>query len=352
MSSHIHELLKPKRIRIVIAAFAIVGTALLLRSFAATDGLFNGEAEQGNISGDLVSVRLTDDSASGDGFVTLHTQADPTPTPTADPTPSTNPTPIQPIDYLSAPCVAPVNFPPPPVGGMTYVNYNFAQGVTGLSSVTIEINLENDPGTASDFYLQAYDGNTNTGYGYYFGIQTNGRLIASIFGTTDTSNIVAGSGSYAEFGTNEGPYVSLRRDLGSLPPGSYTVNLNRSSYDGIGDWFDFFAITPGSPAIHIGSLRFPRTGAEPTTLSRSGGTWSEYWANNGSTLYPVPYVKVTSKFIEGKDQNGIVVTPLALNLDYSAMPNSDMRIIDIRSGTVHHEIGGNTSRCHVPGFVQ
>jgi hypothetical protein len=242
-------------------------------------------------------------------------------------------------------CVAPTNYPPPPVGGMTYTNWHFDTS-QGISSLQFTINIFNDPGNTSDEYLQLYDGNIDN-TGQYFGIQTTGTIIFSQWNTADLSNIELGPGATEVNGTETGSqFISLRYAAGDLPVGQYTVNMTRTNYDGTGDWFAYYITFPGQAQRYIGSIRFPR--ASPSiaaSFKDGGGSWTEFWNNNGTTLYPVPLWHVN---LEVRADSGLV--PNSAISSYSTMPDSDI-YAESPGGYVDFVIGGSTSRCHAAGYL-
>jgi hypothetical protein len=299
---------KNTKILVALLAFSIVATALLVISHAATPYLAI-EPEAAVLSG---SARVFDGyTASGTKYVEF--------------------------------CKPPTVFPNAPNGALTYLNWYFT--IPDINSVSHTVTSYNDSGNTSDIYLQLYDASID-GTGQYYGLQTTGMAIFSRFGTIDTSNIQAGPGATITNGTNEGPYISLRYDFGSMPTGTYNTRMVRTSYDGLGDWFSYFVKVPErSSETYIGAIRFPRANASvPASFADGGGTWTEFWDNNGTTLLPVPTwhtaVLVTA--------NGNTQPRYAMS-SYSAMPNSDQYADVTTNGLVHQVIGGSTPRCHPAG---
>ncbi len=243
---------------------------------------------------------------------------------------------------VSTTCVPPTVFPSAPNGGLTYVNWTFASST--LSSITNQISLNNNPGNTTEMYLQLYDANIDN-TGQYFGLQTSGLVLWSQFGTNNTADVVAGPGSTVVVGNNEGAYISLRHNFGSLPAGDYQTEVYRTSASNGGDWFSFYVTFPRSRSTYIGEMWFPRANASVAASFHSGGgTWIEDYQNNGSTLYPVPLWNV-STYITG---NGKSATHAVSN--YSAMPNSDI-YEQGNSHVVTQIAGGATPRCHPAGSL-
>lgn len=240
-----------------------------------------------------------------------------------------------------------LSFPPPPNAGMTYVNWHF--NVPDLHTFEFEIYIDNNPGTTSNLFLQLYDANID-GSAQYFGLQTTGLALFSRFGTANPADTIVPIGSTLALDGNpnngEGStYVSVRRNLGSLPAGWYSVRITRSSYDGAGDWFAYYVTPPSGAEQYIGSIRFPRTNQNvPASFRDGGGTWTEFWDNNGSVLNPVPLWRVRTSVTA----NG-VAADRAVSA-YSAMPNSDI-YAESPSGFVNHVLGGCTKRVHPAGSL-
>ena len=243
-------------------------------------------------------------------------------------------------------CIAPTNYPPPPMGGMTYTNWYFDTSQS-ISSLQFTINIFNNPGNTSDEYLQLYDANIDN-TGQYFGLQTTGTIIFSQWNTSDLSNIELGPGATEVNGTETGSqFISLRYDAGDLPVGQYAVNMTRTNYDGTGDWFAYYVTFPGQAQQYIGSIRFPRANPSiPASFHDGGGSWTEFWDNNNNaTLYPVPLWHVN---LEVRADNSLI--PNSAISSYSTMPNSDI-YAESSGGYVDFVIGGSTPRCHPAGYL-
>jgi hypothetical protein len=243
-------------------------------------------------------------------------------------------------------CVTPVNYPPPPVGGMTYTNWHFDTS-QNISSLQFTINIFNNPGDTSDEYLQLYDANIDN-VGQYFGIQTTGTIIFSQWNTSNLSDIELGPGATEVNSTESGSqFISLRYAAGGLPVGQYTVNMTRTNYDGTGDWFAYYLTLPAQAQRYIGSIRFPRANPSvPASFKDGGGSWTEFWDNNGNTtLYPVPLWHVN---LEVRANSNLV--PNSAISSYSTMPNSDI-YAESPGGYVDFVIGGSTPRCHAAGYL-
>ncbi len=77
----------------------------------------------------------------------------------------------------------------------------------------------------------------------------------------------------------------------------------------------------------------------------AAGSWTEFWDNNGDTLYPVPLWHVNLEITA----NGGLVPNSAVS-SYSTMPNSDI-YAESPGGYVDFVIGGSTPRCHSAGYL-
>lgn len=260
-------------------------------------------------------------------------------------------------------------FPDPPQGGMTYANWSF--GLEGLFQIETSFHLDNDPGPTSDLYLQLYDAPID-GTATYHGVQTTNLVIFSRFGTTDLNEVRPAPGARAVAGTDEGPFVSLRLPF-PLGAGSFRTRLRRAERgrgDGDeenqdGDWFELsIERTDGGPTDRtstsgtggggtraddapsvgeVGAIRFPRANRRvPATMADGGGTWTEFWDNNGPVLYPVPLWQIR---VDPPLANG-TTRARGVTLRYSQMPNGlidwDRRVGE--AGQVVTTIGGSTMR--------
>jgi hypothetical protein len=149
----------------------------------------------------------------------------------------------------------------------------------------------------------------------------------------------------------------MRYRLGS---GSFATMIRRSEPEGAGDWFEFSVsrFGPGDDAAAapagagdaapagagettlVGAIWFPRRDpGVPATLADGGGTWTEFWDNNGPVLVPVPLWMVR---VDPPVANG--TTPAeGVTLRYSRMPNSVIDW-DPERGQVVTTIGGSTTR--------
>jgi hypothetical protein len=238
-------------------------------------------------------------------------------------------------------CVKPTTYPAAPNGGMTYVNWTFNHA--GISSLTSTISVANNPGSNTELFLQLYDHNIDNTAQYY-GLQTSGLALWSQFGTNNTANVAPGPGSTVVVGNNEGAYVSLRHNFGSLPTGKYTTKVYRTTSTATGDWFAYYVTFPGKSATYIGSILFPRAVASvPASFKDGGGTWIEDYQNNGTTLYPVPLWNVTVGIVANS-----TVAPVHAVSAYSAMPNSNIKLSTAK-GHVNMVMGGSTPRCNPAG---
>jgi hypothetical protein len=338
----------------VVLIMVIIGTLLILQALAATDHI-SLEAEDGRSTGLVTDIN--DASASGGGFTRFESAPVPTPTPSPTPTPLVTPVPTHtatpvPTDPLAIACVPPTLFPPPPVGGMTYANWDFSNDQ--LSSITMEIEVLNDAGTGSTLYYQSYDGRINGLY-FYMGIQTNGMTLFSIFGAGEPVNARTGPGSTITNDLELGDqFLSVRHQYGSLPVGTYTTRLTKAEGGASGDWFDYYLTRPGESEQFIGGIRVARPVADtPLFMSDKGGTWTEFWANNYADrpLLPVPEFTVISTVKDARGPTGEALRLESVFLTYSSMPNSDMAVLDLNTLTVRHHAGGNTPRCHRVGTV-
>lgn len=233
-----------------------------------------------------------------------------------------------------------LRFPDPPEGGMTYANWRF--GRPGLSRVRSSFHLDNDPGPDSHLYLQLYDAPID-GQPTYHGVQTSDLAIFSRFGTTDAGHVRPAAGATVVTGTDEGPYVSVRRPF-ALDVGSYWSELRRSGHQGDGDWFEYVVGRAGGaePAAEtvVGAIWFPRRRPEsPATLADGGGSWTEFWDNNGPVLHPVPLWRLRLELPTAEDG----LTPEGVTFAYSRMPNADIGW-DPAAAQVTFVLGADTRR--------
>lgn len=224
---------------------------------------------------------------------------------------------------------------------MTYANWRF--GRQRIGEIRCSFHLDNDPGPRSDLYLQLYDAPID-GTGTYHGVQTIDLAIFSRFGTTDLGEVRPAEGAYAVAGTDEGPFVSLRMPY-RLGCGRFSSVLRRVDGDERGDWFELaFRRHDGATAAAgeesvLGAVRFPRRRPDvPASLADGGGTWTEFWDNNGPVLMPVPLwrVRIDPPLADGTPAEGVT-------LSYSRMPNSTIGW-DPALGQVVTTIGGDTRR--------
>jgi hypothetical protein len=219
---------------------------------------------------------------------------------------------------------------------MTYANWRF--GVAPISEVRCTFHVDNDPGPKSDLYLQLYDAAID-GTGTYHGVQTIDLAIFSRFGTVDVREVRPAPGAYAVAGTDEGPFVSLRIPY-RLGTGSFGSVLRRAEQEGDGDWFEWSLQRMDGGTTAVGAVRFPRRQRHvPASFADGGGTWTEFWDNNGPVLRPVPLWTVR---FDPPVANG--TTPAeGVTLRYSRMPNSVIRW-DRAARQVVTTIGGDTER--------
>jgi hypothetical protein len=223
---------------------------------------------------------------------------------------------------------------------MTYANWRF--GISPISQVRCTFHLDNDPGPSSDLYLQLYDASID-GTGTYHGVQTIDLAIFSRFGTVDVGEVRTAEGAWAVAGTDEGPFVSLRMKY-RLGAGSFATVLRRAGREGDGDWFEFLVERLAGSLVRdstlVGAIRFPRRRlGEPASLADGGGSWTEFWPNNGPVLLPVPLWKVR---LDPPVANGVAPAE-GVTLRYSRMPNAVIGW-DSTQGQVVTTIGGDTRR--------
>lgn len=229
---------------------------------------------------------------------------------------------------------------------MAYINWEF--GRPSIASLHFEVDITNDPGINSHLYLQLYDGSID-GTGQYFGLQTNGLVLFSQFGSNDLSRIELGPNSLAVPGTNEGLFISLRSQRDNLPVGRYSIDVMRTEPEpGRGDWFEYWVTYPNEDATYVGAVLFPRSrSSQPASFADNGGTWVEDWDNStGREGAPVRDVELWDVSVavstDGHD-------PIAANLSYGYMPNANITPNPDRS--VDITVGGETPRCTQPGRV-
>lgn len=226
---------------------------------------------------------------------------------------------------------------------MTYANWKF--GITDIFEVAVTAHIENDPGAQSDLYLQLYDAPID-GTPMYHGLQTTNLAIFSRFGTVDVGEVRAAAGAHVVSGTDEGPYVSLRMPF-AVSAGTYRTRLQRGAHEGEGDWFEFSVarFIAGEPDqqgawIEVGAIWFPRSRSQvPASLADGGGSWVEFWDNNGPVLHPVPFWRVR---LEPPIANR-TVRARGASLRCSRMPNGRIEW-DPQREQVVSSIGGDTWR--------
>ena len=235
------------------------------------------------------------------------------------------------------------DLPPMPIGGLAYVDWTFGRHDLSKIEHTVRVLTEGAPN--SDMYLQMYEANIGRIHQYY-GLQTtNGRCIFSAFELTKPEDARVGPGSYKLASDDEGNYVSVRRDFGSLPVGEYKTELVRAEADGESDWYDYYVTFPNADRHHIGGIRFPRTVAHsPVSIEDGGSTWLEFWDNSqgDSRFVPVPEWSV-SFAVTG---NGSA--PINARAKYSAradgynMPQADMNLQP--DGFLRIDVGESVAR--------
>jgi hypothetical protein len=224
---------------------------------------------------------------------------------------------------------------------MTYANWRF--GIPAISEISCRFHFDNDPGPKSDLYFQSYDAPID-GVGTYHGVQTIGLVIMSRFGMTDLAEVRPAQGAYSVAGTDEGPFVSLRMNY-PIGKGTFSTRLRRTNPDDqrTGDWFEYSVTRHSndeSETTVIGEMRFPRRShANPATFADGGGSWTEFWDNNGPTLLPVPLWIVR---IDPPVANGNCAATGA-RLHCSRMPNGVIGW-DPEARQVVTRIGGDTWR--------
>lgn len=225
---------------------------------------------------------------------------------------------------------------------MTYANWRF--GVPGVDQVAVTAHLDNDPGPRAHLYLQLYDAPIDATPTYH-GLQTIELAIFSRFGTVDLGCVRPAPGTEAVAGTDEGPFVSIRRHF-PLGPGTFKSCLARREPQGGGDWFEYQVarVHPGGgsplePTV-VGAIWFPRARpAVPARIGDYGGSWTECWDNNTGVRHDVPYWKVR---LDPPVANGNLRATGA-TLRCSRMPNGTIEW-DSQAEQVVSVIGGDTWR--------
>lgn len=258
-------------------------------------------------------------------------------------------------------CLSPETFPSAPNGGMQYVNYS--PTTTDINAVKATYKVDTSMSGTEETYLQFYEANIGRSH-QYFGMQTDApgapaaqMLIFSKF--VDSSEGRAGfaaevrsaSGSYAHIGTSEGNFVSLRRHVSMSISAWHTVEVKRAEAASLtlagtarqGDWYDYYY-----DGQSIGGIWFERNTASvdsPAAFQNYGGSWTEYWANNGTVLRPVPKQQFSMKPLQFNGGYGYNTVRSV----YSAMPNSDTSYVvadNAYEGDLLLKMGGDTPRCH------
>lgn len=268
------------------------------------------------------------------------------------------------VDPTLQTCVPPTSFPAPPNGGMQYINYVLPAG--SYHTVATEFAFKSSVTGTEETYLQLWDANIEAS-GQYFGVQTD----ATFGGGTAADQMLifskfipGGENRWGEaqevraYGSSTvtldeelgAPFVSLRRVVDLIRHRFYAVRVQRAesqslTLDGVsrvGDWFDYYFDDEC-----IGGIWFQRASAGVASkFNLTGGTWTEYWANNGGTLYPVPEQRF---FVKPLKFNGSYPYATVTSV-YSAMPNSDTAYIPATTshgGYFDLKLGGDTNRCHI-----
>jgi hypothetical protein len=135
----------------------------------------------------------------------------------------------------------------------------------------------------------------------------------------------------------------------AVGPGRYWARLQRVEADGGGDWFAYrLGPASDSEGSALGAIWFPRRQAgTPATIADDGGSWTEFWDNNGPVFHPVPRweVRIDPPVAEGG------LRPRGVTFSYSSMPNANIAW-DPEANQVVSSIGGDTRRVQGPGTVR
>ena len=245
-----------------------------------------------------------------------------------------------------------------------------------LSSVSFDLSIHRDPGTAVGEYLSPFNGDID-GAQIYFGIQTDvfkpgrtepgwntGRgigkgLLFSTWWSFDAADTRIADDGYIQLGTHEGRFVGVRRPY-EWAVGDYRVELARGEADAVGDWFDLTiqpiaARAEGGPlrpdptgdVCWIGAMRFKRSDpAVPATLSAEGTTFLEVYGGAETFAEIAPWWCDLQGYGDGE-------RPERATASYPAyphgqdVPNADTWY-DAQRDRVHLRFGGKTVRRHGP----
>lgn len=173
-------------------------------------------------------------------------------------------------------------------GGGLYWSWKWPAGAAyDIQQLDMDLSILMDPNTTDNLFFstELNCGTPALKSHFYYGLQINlegkGKgLIFSIFGTTDLSNCRTAGGSWAVAGTNEGPFISIRRLL-NWTTHRYFLRLiaSPSEDDAVGRWFNFYAIeTDTGDQTYVGALRFPKdaNGQYPSIMTDGFGSWIEH----------------------------------------------------------------------------
>lgn len=228
----------------------------------------------------------------------------------------------------------------PDTDWLTFQLMDFDASVTDLNKITQYIRIFNrvDP-AASALYLQIWDCYIDGVYSYH-GLQSQGRVLWSRWGTGDTlADIQAGPGATALLGGGEGESLSLRKEYGELPVGDYTSRFERQEFDGTGDWWAYYVQFPGQTEDLIGRMRFHRTTVGVPAKSTAGGMGVECWDYQPGIL--PPQWRVAIKTLGNNN-----LLPDRMRAAYKAQPNADIYAEYPPGEYMHHVLGGATTRNH------
>jgi hypothetical protein len=173
-------------------------------------------------------------------------------------------------------------------GGGLYWSYQWPTAAAyDIQQLDMDLSILMDPNTTDNLFFstELNCGTPTLKTHFYYGLQINlegkGKgLIFSIFGTTDISNCRTPEGSWAVFGTNEGPFISIRRFF-NWTTHRYILRLisTPSEDDAVGRWFNYYAIDADTgEQTYVGALRFPRdsSGKYPSIMTEGFGSWIEH----------------------------------------------------------------------------
>ncbi len=234
--------------------------------------------------------------------------------------------------------------------GLAYVQWSFNNSL-GSKDITFDIKIYNALDVSNGIYFGVYSSKIN-GIPFYLGLQTDvyksghggqGKgVIFSRWETTDKSNVkTEAPTSWAEAPFGEGRTVSLRCKY-EWTDHKYRFKISEVSKDSIGVWYGFWVHDyNNNETTFIGSVRFPFTD-DNGGLENCGISFIEIYSGT-KIINNIPYwhVSIDNCF---QDTN----EPISAYAYYGKIPNTN---IYVREKSVHFEIGSNTVRNNLEGYL-